>query len=642
MNLKNKTFGTSLVCLQNLEEYNFVIPSYQRPYVWGDVEIIKLLGVFHTTFQLNKENNYYIGSILTNDVGYTSELIDGQQRFTTLWLTAFVFWTKNSNSDITKLLLTADKQLKMSFEIRTEVREYLESLIENKEYNDDIVSKTSNHPYLEYIARALTTIKSFIDVVVSDSELTDFGNYIYHRVCFIKNETPNNLDLNKLFSTVNSAGVQLEQTDIVKSNLLNLIDEKVMYGKIWEACENMNDYFERNVRVSFPKTNWNTINLTQYIPFNEEIFLYDSGNDLDVNESFTIDKVDIDSLEAYTESKLNNFDENKESDEVYCRSILNFGQLLLHTYRLFLREKELPDFEGSLHVNRLIEIFNNLTDPEHIKDFIKKLWEVRFLFDKYVIKWVSDSNSKIENLELLSISRNSDSYYSRTAYEKKPSSLMIQSVLYFTGDHYRQYWLTPFLYKLSKIENDTSANNDIVLNIIENIDNQLSLCTTMIDKDATFRMLDDDLDVDFNFENYLNEFKGTKFKHYWFHKLEYVLWKNWNDEDKTDEFKNYRIVSRNSVEHIYPQKDAQIDYEHLHSFGNLVLLSVSQNSEYGAKPVSVKRSMFLEKRNTYDSLKSYVIFKNYPNWNEDSIDKHKDNMIKLLLNYYNIGSNESL
>ncbi len=138
----------------------------------------------------------------------------------------------------------------------------------------------------------------------------------------------------------------------------------------------------------------------------------------------------------------------------------------------------------------------------------------------------------------------------------------------------------------------------------------------------------------YNFEEYLSKHHGTKFKHYWFQKLEYLLWKNWPQENKTEEFKNYRIVSRNSVEHIYPQKDAKISDNILHSFGNLVLLSVSQNSEYGAKPVSVKRSMFREKKNTYDTLKSFYIFKEDIDWNEISITNHCESMIEVIKDHY--------
>jgi hypothetical protein len=302
-----------------------------------------------------------------------------------------------------------------------------------------------------------------------------------------------------------------------------------------------------------------------------------------------------------------------------------------------LKEEGKPDFEGTFHVNRLIEVFSTLKEPNEVKRFIDRLWKVRYLFDKYIIKWISDNNTKTESLELLNINKNTEHYYTRTPYEKS-AVLMLQSVLYFTGDYLRQFWLTPFLYILLKNHQDKSANDSYVLNALENIDNQLSLCISLNDKDATYKMLETELKFEFDLEEYLGESYGTKFKHYWFQKLEYLLWKNWSEENRTEEFKNYRIVSRNSVEHIYPQREAKISHESLHAFGNLVLLSVSQNSEYGAKPVSVKRSMFKEKKNTYDTLKSYYIFKDDSEWSEEKIMAHQNNMVKVIKEHYRIES----
>jgi len=146
-------------------------------------------------------------------------------------------------------------------------------------------------------------------------------------------------------------------------------------------------------------------------------------------------------------------------------------------------------------------------------------------------------------------------------------------------------------------------------------------------------------DQNFDIKNYLSSSKGTSFKHYWFQKLEYVLWKNWSFEE-TLQYKNYRISSKNSVEHIYPQhpenkiENPVLEDNFLNSFGNLVLLSVSQNSEYSNKSVKVKKSMFQEKSDTYDTLKSFFIFKNEV-WNDKAIDEHRKEMIEKIINHYN-------
>ncbi|MCB0703527.1 MAG: HNH endonuclease, partial [Ignavibacteriae bacterium] len=453
--------------------------------------------------------------------------------------------------------------------------------------------------------------------------------------------------LNKLFSTVNSAGVQLEQTDIVKANLLNLIDEKVKYGKIWEACENMNNFFERNVRLSFPSTDWNIVDFKKYYEFDGSIFRYESTNKNGINSDDTliiIEDVNMNDISDYQHPTKNILGEkDRKSEEIYCRSIINFGQLLIHTYRLHLYIEGKEDFEGTFHVNRLIEIFNSLEarkDPNEIKRFFQLLWKVRYLFDKYVIKWITDIDNKTESLELVNFNKNDKGYYSRTKYAKSNSS-MLQSVLYFTGDYLRQYWLTTYLGYLLKNHSDSDATNEIHLIKLEEFDNQFSLNDKLTDKDLSYLLLDKEATVDktINIRTYLELNKGTAFKHYWFQKLEYILWKNWDSTINTQEYNNYRITSRNSVEHIYPQnpenqiQHPQIEDEYLHSFGNLVLLSVAQNSEYSNKSFRVKKSMFRDRRETYDTLKSYYIFQN-DNWNKIEIIKHLETMISKIEEHY--------
>jgi hypothetical protein len=49
--------------------------------------------------------------------------------------------------------------------------------------------------------------------------------------------------------------------------------------------------------------------------------------------------------------------------------------------------------------------------------------------------------------------------------------------------------------------------------------------------------------------------------------------------------------------------------------------------------------MFKEKKNTYDTLKSYYIFKNDVNWDEDAtkeINIHKTEMIDVIKKHYKI------
>lgn len=647
MHKKTELFNTSIVNLKDLCRYFFIIPTYQRPYVWGEEQLKKILDDFFVSFKSNPNKPYFVGTFLTKEEQNNAELIDGQQRLTTLWLIAFVIQKIKPNSQISNFLREND-QLRFNFEIRTEVKDYLENLAEIKRFRQNKENlNLDKKPYVVNIAKGLTFIKSYFVILHKEhNNVKDFGDFIYNNVKLIKNTSPKNTDLNKLFSVINSAGVQLEQTDIIKANLLSLIDDKVKFSKIWESCENMNNFFERNVKSSFSKTEWDHLNLRNHHQFHDEIFKFENINSDIKNNVFSIDNILLEEIETYTYPEArNSMEKERKSENVYCRSIINFGQLLLHTYRIHLKKECKPDFEGTFHVKRLIEVFKELElrrDAEEIKRFFLLLWDIRFLFDKYIIKWISDINTKTESLELMSINISDKTNYNRNALEKS-ANLMLQSVLYFTGDYLRQYWLTSYLDYLLYHHSDKSANDNKHLLYLEKIDNIFSSNNNTTDKELSWKIMHQTskFDNNFNIKEYLTSFKGTSFKHYWFQKLEYLLWKKfktkteWEDKWK---FNNFRITSKNSVEHIYPQQPMHqkkvLSKNYLDDFGNLVLLSVAQNSEYSNKPVDEKRASFKNKP-TFDSLKSYLIFNSYTNaWNEDSIKNHTDEVLKIFKDHY--------
>lgn len=642
--VNSNIFSTDTISLSQVNDILFCIPTYQRPYVWEEEQISKLLSDCLNSFKINPTKPYYLGTILTDNKIHHTELIDGQQRFTTLWLLAFGFTYLGIASEITNFLKFEDK-LRLDFEIRTEIKEYFELLLKhpnealNKYSEKEIIAK----PYLKNIVEAITIIKGILNQIEKEIDLTQFGNYMYNNVILVNNTTPQNIDLNKLFATINNSGIQLEQTDIVKANLLKKITtQKVLFSKIWESCENMDNYFERNVRKSFNTSNWRKIKKEDFYEFDETKFTFENQAESSLlSKGYSISQIVKKEVEQFDIE--NYVQEIEKSSEINCRSIINFGQLLLHTFRIYLFKNEENDFEGTFHVNRLIAVFKYFekASEDEVKDFILLLWNVRAVFDFHVIKWITDLDSKEEHLELTSLNKNDQrqnyTYFGRDVI-KKTEELMLQSVLYFTGDYLRQFWLTPYLHRLIETQ-------DSDLEYLEQLDNDLSL-SKITDKETSFLWMDLDFRVEdcFDFKKYLKEIRGTSFKHYWFQKVEYLLWKDLNN--KTDwenglenKFKNFRITSKNSVEHIYPQQpefQEKLEKEYLDNFGNLVLLSVSQNSEYSRKSVNEKREAFLNKP-SFDSLKSFMIFRSYQaNWNQDSILQHRKDILKLLESHYKI------
>ena len=179
------------------DKYNFTIPTYQRPYVWGDEQLKKLLDDFYKSFKSNPHSLYYISTFLTKEFGELAEVIDGQQRFTTLWLISFVISRNHPKTELANFLKKGNN-LRLGFEIRHEVSDFLNDLLTEEKVVKKVYDQTfiESYPYLKNIAKALVFIKSYLEQLVPSDEIVAFSNFIYRNVYLIKNTTPDNTDLN--------------------------------------------------------------------------------------------------------------------------------------------------------------------------------------------------------------------------------------------------------------------------------------------------------------------------------------------------------------------------------------------------------------------------------------------------------------
>lgn len=284
---------TSIKSISDLiEEYPFCVPSYQRPYVWGNEQIYKLLNDIYAAFERNKSEAYFIGTVILykrtrsgGDETAVYELLDGQQRFTTLWLIAVAFSKMGCNTDLNRFL-RYHQNLRIRFSIRNQVEDYFHRLLDEYSAFDIVSDETiSKDEYLCCIARAVTSITGWLNEINDESKLQDLGRYIYSQVKFVMNIVPKGTDLNKLFTTINNAGLQLEQSDILKSLLLKrLSSDKLHYSKIWECCEQMNVSLEWNAGRLFPAYDFET--LTDQAP--SPLASRETSSDLQNKEGMTL------------------------------------------------------------------------------------------------------------------------------------------------------------------------------------------------------------------------------------------------------------------------------------------------------------------------------------------------------------------
>ena len=71
---KNNIFDTDM---------EYIIPLYQRAYAWEDKQLVQLI---EDISDVAEDDNYYIGSLIVSQQSGRYEVVDGQQRLTSLYL----------------------------------------------------------------------------------------------------------------------------------------------------------------------------------------------------------------------------------------------------------------------------------------------------------------------------------------------------------------------------------------------------------------------------------------------------------------------------------------------------------------------------------------------------------------------------
>ena len=651
--------STEVLTLETVGARNmgFVIPSYQRPYVWRDEDVIKLFDDIREAY-VTKEEQYFIGSVLSaiHEKGEfrTYELIDGQQRTTTLMLLSLAFRAAGVKTPLAEVS-TLGESPRLTFEIRDAVGNLLGSYAGLERMARPGPEAIKNDPYLTHLDANLRVLMQQVEGLrdTKDFNLEAFADYIYGKVSWVNNIVPECMDLNRLFASMNTAGIQLEPVDLLKAKLFRKITtEKPLYSAMWQACEHMENYFERNLRQLFPNADWNGIkyeSLGSYASSGIERNAAESQSGEAESSSMTLLHL-LDEVKAGNTADNVKPKEEKDTQEgiedetVYCRSIVGFELLLIHALRVFCASKRWPDIDARIKAANLMACFECLLskDEENIKAFIQTLWQGRYQFDTWVVKWVEHDDREDPQLRLTKTSPSQSK--GKTSINRSARELgnlvQLQAVRNFSGDRSAHYWLTALLAQLVK-KPDMSFKQ--VLSVMERLDNQLSL-TTETQKEASFKIAKGEAPATKSrdsIETYLNSDHGTGFEHYWFQKLEYLLWKQGDKSD--DKLKRYRITSKNSVEHVHPQNEEYgkaMSRSSLDAFGNLVLLSPGENSSYSNQTVGKKREDFRDKPR-YDSLKLKAIFALYDQsggvWGEAQIAEHQERMIALLEKHYREG-----
>ena len=647
----------------------YIIPMYQRNYAWGEKEIDQLIldiqDYQKQSDQLNQgqtqgSKKYYIGTLVVFERSDgTYEIIDGQQRFTTLTLLAICLKRLSKEEKIV-LDMSWFNQFNLDFESRPKSSLTFQALLrgdhlqhlKSSEYNADLVQG------FELLQRAM-------EKIINQDGLSVFCKYLFENVVITQVLVPKDTDLNHYFEVMNNRGEQLEKHEILKARLMSVLNQikdeadktssMTLFTSIWNATANM----ERYVQYGFSTTQRDVIfgkDWGDFVPENASSLLDIVKKDVESKgqTSSENNSKSISEMLKQVPERIKNKDTKEEKPERF-NSIINFPNFLLQVLQIWLSQTNRNE-KVALDDKQLIDQFEKYIllkgqgNQEHerviknVKGFMFTLLKCKFIFDQYIVK--RDYSTDHDDWSIKRLKRYKDSSSYVNTLDGDSSEITQKILLLMTAFHVStptlsyKYWLNGVLYWLYQ---NTDKSESDYFNALQHLARKFIFQRYLNEKQIDYfdliygNQTIDDFKIDqskLSFGNIENNFV--------FNYLDFLIYCDAeNSNDKV--IKNFKFTQRSSVEHFYAQQIEgerdKLDHENLHRFGNLCLISSSKNSSIGNRLPSAKRDYFMPeiRKGKIDTLKLYLMIQTLEEekvWKKEQILDHEKKMLDLFESDY--------
>ncbi len=242
------------------EDFWFLIPEYQRPYVWTPDNVNDLLEDLWFAYENSPEDEYFVGSLVLKKVTQSSfdeyEVLDGQQRLTTFALMLSILKNK-TDENTTKGAIEGSlfqkaipvkripERPRIVYKIRGNSDKFLrEFILKGTKLQDDKDVSIKN------MTNAIKTIEEFFEN--KNDGIEKFIDFLFNNVVFIYVATEDREDAFRLFTILNNRGIPLTNADILKAINIGEIEKSgnkelaEEYAKKWEEIQNeLGEDFDR-------------------------------------------------------------------------------------------------------------------------------------------------------------------------------------------------------------------------------------------------------------------------------------------------------------------------------------------------------------------------------------------------------------
>lgn len=558
---------------------NYYIPLYQRDYAWEEKQIVQLI---EDIDDVNLGENYYIGSLIVANRNGLFEVVDGQQRLTTLFLLLSYLGLNEGNEEA----LSFSCRENSNYTLR-----HINPILADERDKYDVDRLQQN------IISGLNIIKENIDKF-SEPRKQDFlrklGNVVIYRI-----EVPDHTDLNHYFEIMNTRGEQLEQSDVLKARLMRELQgskkDLQIFSLIWDACRDMSGYvqmhFTPQQREELFLWDWTHLPSHRLKDYHKISPSSGSKTGATISEIVHPEFV-VDTEDGYLD----------DETRVRFESIIEFPYFLLHVLKVYLAlNPKIEHKNGDILVYELLDDKKLTTAFERVLDygvengdpidrfkftrgFMVCLLRTRYLFDKYIIKreFANESSDGEWSLKSLNVSGQQSrkrAYYVNTRFAATGQwastskwyhneNVMLQSALRVSYTSPKvMHWITKLLIWLS-------SNAD-------NLDKDIPNYTEIINEIAKQPVREFLEAKDYSL--------GVNTPHVVLNYLDYLIWAKDRNVDFEFEF-------RNSVEHWYPRNPSEGTFDrwedNVDRFGNLCLIQRNVNSRFSNMSPEAKKSTF--------------------------------------------------
>ena len=380
----------------------YKIPIYQRNYAWEQSEIHALIKDIHDSID---KNVYYIGTLVTyKRDDNTYEVIDGQQRLTTIYI-------------ILKALGIETVPNRLTYSARKVSAKTIENM---PNFSDE---------YDQGVVNGYKYAKDAIDEIVGKKEpdIKAFKDFFLNKVHIIHYRVPKDVDLNHYFEVMNSRGEQLEKHEIVKAKLSEQLigdnDAMEKFSRIWEACSDMSIYIQQKLP-----------GMTDVFGETMESFEIESFEDFP-NCTLGTSSLGFKTISELLNSPIKKAETGIEDDiNDRFQPIIDFPNFLLVVLKIsrILKEEDFDPMSFTLDDKELIREFEkvNLT-PDFVKEFAYNLLLAKYYLDSYIIHHANGDDKVNENPWKLQgyFKKGNKTAYLKDLYEDKAQQSVVVLLL---------------------------------------------------------------------------------------------------------------------------------------------------------------------------------------------------------------------